>query len=50
MALDEIGDAQPAGAVLHRTATSAWLLRRLLSPPVPAAIPVRITGGGAGAA
>ena len=34
MALNEVGDAQPAGTVLHRTTATARLLGRLLGSPV----------------
>jgi hypothetical protein len=44
--LDQIGDAQAALVVLHRAASAAGLLVRLV-PPVPAAVLMRITGAGA---
>jgi hypothetical protein len=51
VALDEVGDAQPAVAVLHRTATPARFLGRLVrGTPMPAAVPVAFVGGGVGAA
>jgi hypothetical protein len=51
VALDEIGDAQATGAVLHRAAAPSRFLGRLLrGTPMAPAIAVRIMGGGVGAA